>query len=111
MHYREVDPEAHLRFLDDIAREDVAGLRRAHQSYGDSWKRRGGPGAYLVTIRKADRLELQVSKHGYDIFKAAEEDPRSEGVIDDIRDLRRYLLLIEAELRARKINPPHRDNS
>lgn len=104
-------PKNYLDHLADVAADDVLGLKKAEQSYGDSWKKRGGVGAYMMLVRKIDRMELQVSKHHYDIFQAILSDQRPEGVIDDIRDLRRYLMLVEAEIRARSINPGHRDNS
>lgn len=88
-------------FLQDVADADVRGLLKARESYGDSWKQRGGVGAYMMLARKMDRLENQVKKHGYDVFEAFLADQRSEGIIDDIRDLRRYLMLVEAELVAR----------
>ena len=74
------------------------GLHTAEQSYGDSWKQRGGVGAFMMLARKWDRLEKQTKKFKWDIFQAAHEDKRDEGIIDDIRDLRRYLLLVEAEI-------------
>ena len=43
-------------------------------------------------------LEKQVNENDFDIFKASTKDKRDEGIIDDIRDLRRYLLLVEAEI-------------
>lgn len=121
----------YIDYLEDVATEDVAGLKKAQQSYGDSWKSRGGVGAFMMLARKWDRLEQQVSKQlfpeqdptitlpgevvsAYDIFAHIEADTRSEGVIDDIRDLRRYLMLVEAEMRARgaaSANSEHRDNS
>lgn len=90
--------------LNRISLEDVAKLKKAAESYGDSWKKRGGVGAYMAAIRKIDRIEVQVEKHGYDVFKAVELDQRAEGIIDDIQDFRRYLLLWEAELRMRLPN-------
>ena len=36
---------------------------------------------------------------GWDIFKSIENDRRPEGILDDIQDLRRYLLLVEAHMR------------
>ena len=82
-----------------LAQEDTQSLHRAEASYGDSWRKRGGVGAYMMLARKWDRLEKQDNEHGYDVFKAANEDQRPEGIMDDIRDLRRYLFLVEAELR------------
>lgn len=84
-----------------LAGEDIHGLKIAEQSYGDSWKQRGGIGAFMMAARKWDRLEKQVTAHGYDIFKAMQADTRPEGILDDIRDLRRYLFLIDAEIRDR----------
>jgi len=106
-----------LNHLSDISREDVDGLLKAQKSYGDSWKRRGGVGAFMMLARKWDRLEVAMTgpvglAGPYDIFSRAEQDKRAEGLIDDIRDLRRYLLLVESELRARgTIHGKHRDNS
>ena len=78
--------------------EDADKLHLAEQSYGDSWQQRGGIGAFMMAARKWDRLEKQVTEHGYDIFAAMEADQRPEGILDDIRDLRRYLFLIDAEI-------------
>tara|TARA_Y100000361_G_C11010182_1_gene263930 strand:+ start:303 stop:599 length:297 start_codon:yes stop_codon:yes gene_type:complete len=88
-----------IQEVEKVAGEDVVNLDMAEQSYGDSWKQRGGVGAFMMLARKWDRLEKQVNEHGYDVFKAANEDQRPEGIMDDIRDLRRYLFLVEAELR------------
>lgn len=120
----------YLERLAEIAEEDVVGLKKAQESYGDSWKRRGGVGAFMMLARKFDRLEnalrpadgvahrcqlvqrddIHDNVAPWDIFEAVRADTRSEGILDDIRDLRRYLLLVEAEVRDRGVNPPHRDN-
>lgn len=107
----------HIKFLDEIAREDVRALEIAEANYGSSWKKRGGVGAYMMMTRKGDRVEnaLRPSDDDesranlktdtpvapWDIFGAIAADTRPEGIIDDIRDLRRYLLLVESEMRAR----------
>ena len=78
--------------------EDAHELHEAEKSYGDSWKQRGGVGAFMMLARKWDRLEKQVTEYNYDVFKAVQKDKRQEGIIDDIRDLRRYLFLVEAEM-------------
>ena len=88
-----------IQEVEKVAGEDVVNLDMAERAYGDSWKQRGGVGAFMMLARKWDRLEKQVNEHGYDVFKAANEDQRPEGIMDDIRDLRRYLFLVEAELR------------
>lgn len=134
--------KTHLDYLAQIADDDVKGLKVAEQSYGSSWKKRGGVGAYMMLARKFDRIEKALapkispdvrekmlsdlrsgrnvevdlvakalSDQPWDIFSAAERDERTEGLIDDIRDLRRYLLLVEAELLARGVSHGvHRDN-
>jgi|TARA_R100000353_G_scaffold172642_1_gene138051 hypothetical protein len=90
-----------------IAQTDVTELEEAGKSYGDSWKRRGGVGAFMMLARKWDRIENQVLSYNYDVFEAYHDDDREEGILDDIKDLRRYLLLVEehvtsAETRMRK---------
>lgn len=151
-----------LEQLDTIAKEDAAGLKKAAESYGDSWKSRGGIGAFMMLARKWDRINNAINPEtwpgrdpekkeptwwansttiklqsgndaiinpndqlfaplsraaghlipAWDILRAIAADPRPEGLLDDIRDLRRYLMLIEAEMRARNIVQAgdHRDN-
>lgn len=112
--------ETGSKFLDhlpDIAREDVDGLVEAQKHYGDSWKKRGGVGAFMMLARKWDRLENHVQRpieevkgvevlcpavSAYDVFAHADADQREEGLRDDIMDLRRYLMLVEAEIRVRQ---------
>lgn len=84
-----------FNLIQNLANIDVAKLKHAQESYGDSWRSRGGVGAFMMLARKWDRIENQVSKDGYDIFKTINNDPSSSGILDDIRDLRRYLLLVE----------------
>lgn len=102
-----------LELLSMIAQEDAAGLIKAAQSYGHSWKIRGGVGAFMMLARKWDRMDMRLKKPelNYDIFRGIAEDTRGEGLIDDVRDLRRYLMLVEAEMRARGFQREHRDNS
>jgi len=103
----------HLAFLVELGRNDGIGLVNAHKHYGNSWKKRGGVSAFMMLCRKWDRLEKFLEENGWDIFKALDADERGEGLIDDIRDLRRYLLLIEAEAKARGLKcaqATHRDN-
>jgi len=93
--------KGYLNHLESIAEMDVAKLLEAEKSYGNSWKKRGGWNTYAMLCRKFDRMEHQVEKHNWDIFRAIESDTRTEGIVDDIRDLRRYLILVEAEMMAR----------
>lgn len=111
------EPSTYLDHLDAVGKADADSLRRAEKSYGDSWKRRGGVGAFMMLARKWDRLENAMTSQAsrfigadgrpmpeapqldrYDIFNRAKADKRAEGIIDDIRDLRRYLMLVEAHL-------------
>lgn len=91
----------YLDRLSIIATMDVETLLHKEKEYKGSWKKRGGCGAFMMLARKWDRLEAQVEGIDYDIFKAAEIDKRPEGILDDIGDLRRYLLLVEAEIRSK----------
>ena len=81
-----------------IARNDVQALKAAEKSYGVSWRKRGGMGAFMMLARKWDRIENQVKAENYDIFSSYEKDKRQEGLLDDIQDLRRYLLLVEEHI-------------
>ncbi len=81
-----------------IARNDVQELKAAEKSYGVSWRKRGGMGAFMMLARKWDRIENQVKAENYDIFSSYEKDKREEGLLDDIQDLRRYLLLVEEHI-------------
>lgn len=94
-----------IEYVQKIVQEDVEALEKAEQSYGDSWKKRGGVGAYMMLARKWDRIEKQVEElNNYDILQALTTDSREEGIIDDIRDLRRYLLLVEQQIRREPYN-------
>ena len=98
----EIDADDYSAIINKVlglANEDVEGLHMSEQSYGNSWKQRGGVGAFMMLARKWDRLEKQVGECNYDVFQAALNDSREEGILDDIRDLRRYLFLVEAEVR------------
>jgi len=87
-----------FNFIDLLANGDVTALEEAQKSYGDSWRKRGGVGAFMMLARKWDRIENQVGKNNYDVFKTIKDDLTDTGILDDIRDLRRYLLLVEAHV-------------
>jgi hypothetical protein len=98
---------SYLDYLAAVAGSDVRGLRNAEKSYGNSWKRRGGVDTFNMLARKWDRVEKRLATSGaaaspYDIFEHIAADTKSDGFIDDVRDLRRYLLLAEAEMTARQ---------
>jgi len=92
--------------MKNIAQEDINTLKKAEDSYGDSWKRRGGIGAFMMLARKFDRIENQTAQHNWDIFEAGDVYAGDEGLLDDIRDLRRYLILVENELVYGEDHPP-----
>lgn len=87
--------------LKATCRASIDVIMRKNLEYGESWKQRGGVGAYMMLARKWDRLENQVKREGWDIFAAMNTDDREEGIIDDIRDLTNYLLLVQTEYKAR----------
>lgn len=96
--------------LQILAENDVDMLIEKGRHYGDSWKKRGGPGAYMVMARKMDRLENIAKKANYDIFAAlAKKLDGDEQLLDTIRDLRGYLYLIEEEYLARQRGGRERD--
>lgn len=92
----------YIEFIKEISETDISEIKRKDLEYGGSWLKRQGVGAWMMACRKFDRLEEQIKRSNWDVFAAAEFDQRDEGVIDDLRDLRRYLCLIESEILARK---------
>jgi hypothetical protein len=71
----------------------------------DIWRKRGGVGVFMSMAERWDRIEAEVAPvdngeqeavHGnvWDIFSATYGAP---SILNDVRDLRRYLLLVEAE--------------
>jgi hypothetical protein len=87
-----------------ITARDIGGLVRAQEKYGDSWRKRGGWEAFANLSRKWDRIERAVlARPDKDLFAAIKEHPAADGTVDgkdslldDLRDLRRYLLLVES---------------
>lgn len=102
----------HMKHLRAVAMADVACLEEKERTYGGSWKRRAGVGAFMMLARKWDRLEsILQGGWAWDIFRAIDRqcnDERATGplnpvggdgtVLAEVRDLRRYLLLVEAEM-------------
>ena len=86
--------------IKDIAQHDINSLIESEKSYGDSWKRRGGTGAFMMLARKFDRIEQQSKDCNYDVFEAGGKYIGEDGLLDDVGELRRYLLLVESEIRA-----------
>jgi hypothetical protein len=105
----------HMNHIDAVSTEDLAHLREKEATYKGSWKKRGGIGAFMMLARKWDRLEgilerglvgqSNVEVAPYDVLGFMEHQPNSGAdgtVLAEVRDLRRYLLLCEAEIVARQ---------
>lgn len=78
-----------------LFQRDIKTLEYKDKTYGSSWKRRGGVGAFMMLARKWDRLETLVKEDKYDIFETGVKN--TGDILDDIADLRNYLFLVEAE--------------
>jgi len=91
-----MDVGSDFKLIEELATKDVSSLMEAQKSYGDSWRSRGGVGAFMMLARKWDRIENQTEKFKYDIFDTILNDHSVEGILDDVKDLRCYLLLVEA---------------
>lgn len=98
------DPNFHSKLGKDLTtdfslmREIANGLVdvaiKKDASYGASWKRRGGPGAYLTAVRKADRLEAQMEMAGFNVFDVSIAPEDGESIDETLRDAINYNLLI-----------------
>lgn len=86
--------------IQELANNDVKVLKEKGMTYGDSWRKRGGVGAFMMLARKWDRIENIALGAGYDIFKVGAAN--TGDTLDDIADLRRYLLLVEAHIAGAK---------
>ena len=118
----------YMDHLEQVAASDVAGIREKEQTYRGSWKRSGGRSAWFMVKRKIDRLVEMMTPpapppgwpttvrvnadttHALlrmttaeDIFARVTNRPYGQDgtVLAEVRDLRRYLLLAEAEMVAR----------
>jgi hypothetical protein len=97
----------HMKLLNMVATRDVATLVEKEKTYKGSWKKRGGVGAFMMLARKWDRIENMMVEGNYDIFKKIEDDMSGNDgtILAEIRDLRCYLMLVEAEILARSKEP------
>lgn len=96
----------HMLFIEAVLHQDFACLVEKERTYKGSWKKRGGVGAAMMTLRKVDRLENILASSSYDVFQAVAASKGSEAdgtALAEIRDLRRYLILVEAELMSRGV--------
>jgi hypothetical protein len=100
----EKEMKGYTDFIRIITKEIADLLIKKDAEYGGSWLKRGGVGAYMMKVRKSDRLEQQVQAHGYDIFLALRNSQgKSENLADTLLDDAGYAILILAEARARGI--------
>lgn len=88
--------------LELTAKNDVAQIVHKEQTYKGSWRKRGGIGAFMMLARKWDRIEEMMNSANYDILGMLNAQHKAGVTGDDgsimaeIRDLRRYLLLLES---------------
>lgn len=81
-----------------MAENDGRVLEEKGKTYGDSWQKRGGVGAFMMLARKWDRIENITEEGGYDLFQVCKDN--NGDILDDIADLRRYLFLVEEKIRS-----------
>jgi len=82
-----------------VTQLDVEGILVAEKEYNSSWRKYGGFSAFMNLDRKWSRIVTAVKANpDKNIFTLVKDDLRAEGIIDDMRDLRRYLILVEAEI-------------
>lgn len=103
--------------LKKVAQSDVEGILVGEEEYDRSWMKDGGVGAWFTMKRCLDRLPVLVSRKPsdsgdrFDIFQHVLADKAGTGVLDSVRDMRRYCMLVEAELVRQGHNlPPQRHN-
>jgi hypothetical protein len=108
----ENDDMKHMNYLRAVANSDIESLQHKEKTYQGSWKKRGGCGAFFMLARKWDRIEniLNRAEYRWDIFAVMDTESDHEGdegedgtLLAEIRDLRRYLMLVEAEMMARGV--------
>lgn len=113
------DDSDYLEFLKVVCDEDIKFIKEREKLYKSSWKRSGGRSGWFMILRKIDRLQemmkyrppeghfegvaklrLDAALNADDIFKKIEENPSGNDatVLSEIRDLRRYLCMVEAEM-------------
>jgi hypothetical protein len=112
----------HMKYIRQVANEDIATLEVKERTYQGSWKLSGGRSAWFMLKRKIDRIIVMMEtspeetdpvklRAEHDIFLRAELDevPGQDGTLAaEINDLRQYLMLVKAELLNRKDNEANR---
>jgi hypothetical protein len=123
-----VDPTfQYLDHLKTVADQDIGFIKEREKKYKASWKKSGGRSAWFMLARKMDRLPelMKCDTSGPavpsptqflaedNIFEKIKLDPSGKDgtVLSEIRDLRRYLLMVEAEMMSRGVVKEDGDDS
>lgn len=102
------------RHLESIANADIEYVRHKDAQYEASWKKRGGAGAFFTIVRPWDRFDSISRAAHYDVFSKIREEGLQGpdgSLIACVRDIRRYLLLLEAEMTEQLEATPEHDGS
>ena len=102
------------KFLQPVVNEDVRFIKEREKLYKGSWCKSGGRSSWFMLVRKMDRLQemmkmsdssLQEAMIADDIFKKIEANPSGDDstILAEVRDLRRYLTLVEAYVSAKGV--------
>lgn len=111
------EPVSYIEFLDTVAESTAARVKAKDKVHEGRWLKRGGVGVFMMLAHKWDRIESQVANDRmvqiidlgggraktiaqYNILEHVTTGGHPGGLLDDIRDLAGYLLLLEAELLA-----------
>lgn len=90
------------RHLNTVTKADVEYVATKDAQYDASWKKRGGRGAWFTIVRPWDRLESMLKRlYADDVFFGLNHEGLTGpdgSLIACVRDLRRYLLLLECEM-------------
>jgi hypothetical protein len=92
--------------LAQILGKDIDVIRAKNATYQDSWRRRGGVDSFMMLARKWDRIETMCKAEGFNIINAGskyrgkygEKIEQDGTLIAEIRDLRRYLAMVDEYL-------------
>jgi len=69
-------------------------LEKKNKSYGSSWERRGGVGAFFTVWRKIDRLDAQLEQAEFNIFDVSVAAEDGESIDETLKDAMLYFALV-----------------